>query len=525
MIVIGGLDDQLGFLVWSKVSNGFFRVGDSYSFYSRFLTDYTHPWQSNQPVWAFALSVFGTIFKENAQLFFVLFTLFLNLYFSYKFFKAYKYGWVYTLLFSFSTFSWVHMGIHLSLSQLWLIPLFLIYLRKITEEASSAKNILQLGIVIAFSVSISNYIGFFNLLYLSFFVFLSFIRYRDIKFIWVYLKVLFISLSLTAFFLFPFFSATYIDSSDRHQNLAGTNYTLKRPYEDFFYFSSRPWYFFTPPVKNPWIGGFGKTMVDKISSTGYFLGLNYFAGEHSANYFGVVFLVTTVVLSFYSFFVKKFPVEEKRRIILLWLTNLIIVSFMMPPFLTLSGLKIYTPGYLVYLLFPMFRVTARLSVFLLFNLLFILSYIISHLHEIYPKKRKFIRYFVVLLVAVTLFETYIPIKIQKHSQPPEVYSFIGESYSKVNLIVYPYNESKKAFFWINVHDSYLINVRDFADDSFESEKFTKELVTKEGFENAVLIENLYLVVNKEASEEDIDFLKEQSTLIYEDDEHVFLKIS
>jgi len=510
MYVIGGLDDQLLITLWSKLSTGFFKISPIFSYYTVFFRNYLNPFLSNQPIYSFILSLFGTMLGNYAMIFTVVVSLIVALSVSWLFFKPYKYFIFYTLLFVFSSYVWVHLGIHLYLSQIWVYPLFLLGLKKLQKSTQSVKEVLVLGFLLAFTIGISNYMGFFLVLYFSLYSFLKFFLEKNFKYLTNFFFVILFSSFLSIAFLFPYIESNYMDTSVVVGSgaLAQVPTVIRPPYEDFFHFSSRPWYFFLPPVKNPWLGELSQNIIAKIETADYFLADDYFAGEHSANYFGLVFLLSVTVLSIIM--LKKAPKDIKKKITFYWLLNLLLYLFMMPPFFTISGIKFFTLGELVYRFFPMFRVTTRMAPLLLVNFLIILATSVDYLSKKHPL---FFKIFIPILTIVTLMETFIPLKIVYYNQPPEVYSYLGEIAPQEKFAVYPYSQTDEAFFWIDAHKGYLLNIRGYKDADYSSEELTKSLPTKEGIAKLKSLGGKYLLVYKNlTSSKDLAFYRNSAGL-------------
>src|SRR3989339_1549761 len=160
---IGGLDDQINLIVWSLISKPFFSfVNDIFSsseaLNATFLA-YLRPLDSNEPlVWLF-ISMFASLVGYWSNNIFVLLTLILNLYFGYSFFKKFKYGIVFSLIFTFSSYFWLHLGKHPDLGFVWLLP---IAAKKLDGDFSYSMRDTLILALYAFLLSlISNYLGFF----------------------------------------------------------------------------------------------------------------------------------------------------------------------------------------------------------------------------------------------------------------------------------------------------------------------------------------------------------------------------
>jgi hypothetical protein len=426
-------------------------------------------------------------------------------------FKKYKFGLVYTVIFTFSSYFWIHLGVHAALSQIWLIALFVFLLFRFDEEGWTKRNILKLTLVLTVSSLISNYIGFFLFIFL---VLHALLTRKNLRY---YLMILFGAIFAVGIVLAPFVKTAYFSSTDD----LGVYRNVTRSYEDFFHFSSRPWYFLIPPVKNPWLGEYSKNVLEKINETNYFLADDYFEAEHQSNYFGLLLLVSTAIAFVYS--IRSGDKKLKTTSIRLVAIAFVVSLLMFPPFFTISGNTFWTPGQLMYKFFPMFRVTSRLGIVLLLLSLLIVAGAINSMYERMESKRKLLRLFVVLLLGVTLFETYIPLKFEKVGQEPPVYEYMYNELDKESkFMVYPFSRTEQAFFLLPSHQLHIMNLREFYLGEVPADVGTEALATPLGIQTAKDLGVEYILEFKDAKEplENPGILN----IIYEDSETLLYEI-
>lgn len=525
MYILGGLNDQIALLVWGTLSTGFFKLPEelmSYGPYREMFSWLLSPQNSTSPLLEFLLSTFLSVSGPNGVILLsILFTL-VTFIASYQLFKKYKYGLLLSLVFTFSSYYWSHLGIHLSLMQTWIFPVsFLVFEKyvfsgqKVNSYLQLMRNSLVVALNIAVSLLFSNYLGFFLVIFFSIYTFSYVIaEYRYFKILQtrallIYIFSLFFALLIVLPFFSPYLKINYSSKSTTEQS----SYKVTRPMEDFFYFSSRPWYFFIPPVKNPWLGTISSNLIDSISRTGYFLADDYSAVEHSGNYFGYSFLVLSIIL--YVLYLRFIKIaEERSKVFQIILTMLALTAFSMPPYFTVSEKIIWTPGYLIYLLFPMFRSTSRLSVVILMCFLVLLAMLFKVTNDHASQKIKSILAVIFpLFLCITLFETYIPPKLKWVGSPPEVYVALNQvSAPKSKFMVYPYKRSEDAFFWLSVHRRFLVNINLYHSNLYESESLTEKLPSKEGLAAAKNLDVDYVVVFTEAAQKDLLFFSNSSNL-------------
>lgn len=450
MYIVGGLDDQTPLLVWSKIAGkAFLNRYNLVSCYKDILGGLLDFSSAHRPIMTPFFSIFLSLFGSNSYNLFIILTILANLLVSFLFFKRFKFGWVYSFIFAFSAFFWSHLGIHAFLMQLWLIPFFMLFLKK---------GAVKLGIVMAIIFLISNYYGFFVLLFFSIYSLIRFLLEREgLAVLKHFVVTMFTAGFIAGILLLPFFLKSSTSGG-----------LVVRSFEDFISFSSRPWYFVLPPLKNPWLGSTTEKLLQKISATKYFLADDYFAVEHSGNYFGLLFSAATLLFGVYTLF--KADSAVKKKVVLFLGSAFILSLFMLPPFFTLSGVKFWTPGFLLYRFLPMFRVFARLSIVVLFCLLISLGYCFDFVYNTVSKKVRLVLSFAFSIIfVVTLLETYIPPKIQKVESAPLVYSYLGGK-EGISFAVYPYSATDEAYFWLDEHKGCVINLY--------NRELTESLLTK-----------------------------------------------
>jgi hypothetical protein len=163
----------------------------------------------------------------------------------------------------------------------------------------------------------------------------------------------------------------------------------------------------------------------------------------------------------------------------------------MPPSITIDRVLIYTPSYILFKFFPMFRVLARAGVLILFLTLIFTGY----------GYRVLVKHGVTkpVLAALMLFsiaEFFIPLKITHVGIPPKVYAYIGATDPlKSPVVIYPYNKTNEALFWMTAYNQPLINPKSYGDkkSGFVSEDFTNALNASGGLEKARQMGAKYLV--------------------------------
>lgn len=481
-LVINGLDDQTIFLVWEKISKmpNYGRFLD-WQIYKNLFYFFVNPLQSNEPLITLFVSKFLSLSVIGNFNVFLIITLLLNLGISYQYFKKYKFGLFYSLMFCFSAYFWSHFGIHVSLMQIWLIPLVFLFRDK--------KEVFFL----AMAVLVSNYLGLF--------VLITFCLKALIESFWDFKKAInsfkhiFFASILILIVLFPYIKLNYFESASE-QNARSVHFDTtpdvniyakpSRNMADFIKFSSRPWYFVTPPVKNPILGSFSQNILEKIRLSNKFLTNEYFAGEHQANYLGLVLLGVYFVYVFKA--LRDVNFQNKKEIIQRFMLLGALFILMLPPFFTIKGNVIYTPSILFFQIFPMFRVTARFSIIILFLILDGLAYLLN----IYLAKNIKSYIFIGFLTIITLIEVFIPLKFVKMPQNMPAFEYLATKPASTTFAIYPYSKTEDALYYLSVHKQFLVNPRGYVFGGFDSENFTKNIKSSYGKYD-------YLLINKTES--------------------------
>jgi len=148
------------------------------------------------------------------------------------------------------------------------------------------------------------------------------------------------------------------------QDLTGSG-GIYRPIEDFYNLSLRPWYFVIPPKSSSNWGVLSENLHSSLSESNYYLAKTFMEEEMGGAYLGWHLVIGhAFVLLLLAFKIKKYPIinEKKDLLIKLNILLLFILLISMAPSFTISGVTIYTPSYLLYYLFPMFRVLSRWAV-------------------------------------------------------------------------------------------------------------------------------------------------------------------
>lgn len=552
MFVIGGIGDQIAHLVWPRLlglDSLTLQTLLNYAPYRYSFASYLDPLSTSQPILWLILKLgdyaFGYNFYHALSVFIVFFTLPVCV----KVLKEFKYKVILSLLFSFSSFYFIHLGVHIELVQLWLIPIFVIGFIQRVETG----KLWPFGILLAVATGVSNYLGFVLLVFASSYIIANLCKklilrgetpnfslgirtvlpqakedtlaFRPEGFIYrkgfkdFFLSIIKFGLvgfiSLLSIFGYYIYKNYYQNVSQKDIIYYTSTDSTHKSYGNFFSFSSRPWYFLIPSTRNPILGGIATAIYNKIKSTNYFLADDYFPKEHAGNYFGLLFLTTTTFFTIRTLVSRHAKSSLKKKILLLWGTVAIMISFAMPPFFTISGVKIYTPGEIIYRTLPMFRTTTRISVVILFCLLIILG-LTSNFVVSTAKRKWLVTAYMIALLVVTLAETYNTVRIKRYLYPPNVYAYLQRlPDTKVLFAVYPYSKTEEAFFWMPTHKKLILNHKGYTPFSFNPETLTARFTTTAGLEETKKLGASYIIVYKDSTANELNFFSNSPLLSLE----------
>ena len=516
--IVGNLEDKTGLLVYPELIKKFGHQAltwVNYPFNSFIINGIT-----NEPVfWAVYLLLASKLDSVLVYNLIVFGSVLLIFFTSYIFFKGFGFSrflsFLLGLTITFSPLVYYQAGNHPTMLQAWMVILYIHFLTK----AEKAKHFVLLGLFMTFIALTNNYFGYFSVL-----IALSFLVSKEIvcRFLltkYITKKVLanyflmFVTFGLlTISLLFPYVKTNYlVDDEAQLTTYSKANFSWKvdpetttqtlldskRKLEDFFTFTSRPWYYVLPSPRNPFIGGITtKTVAFLQDEWGYFLAQNHFPAEHSASYFGWTNLIfaaigfSVVRRKLVALKASDKPDLEDHKLVtlsVLGFTALILILLTMPPYFTLNSVKIYMPSYVLFKTFTMFRVLSRLGFFTTLFLLLFTGYGYQHMLQRLGtrlvKNSKVLAFILIPFTAISLLEFYVPVRILNVTTPPEVYTYIRDQTPQDSVLaVYPFTKTTSALFYITHFQRRFINPAGFnrPEYGFDSNKFTDKLITCTG---------------------------------------------
>lgn len=373
-------------------------------------------------------------------------------------------------------------------SHLQLLFVFMVILSILTF-IKHKRTVLLFPITVLTLTLISNYLAFFSLvtytLYMISFILINFLQEKKFnthakevfltyaKSMTVYVLLLSLTvlvLELTHINNFIFRNDEVV-STTQQQNVPIPNRTI----EEFFHFTSRPWYFFLPSPENPILGDLTTFTISKLQTTNYFLFNNHFPSEHTASYLGIVNIIFALVGLYAVFKTDKYN-DQKRLLYSLVLLSFFISLIMMPPYVSIAGIKIYMPSYVFSKVFSMFRVLTRLGVINLLITLIFTGIGYTYLLEKFRASGKmvFARFLFIIPFSLSFVEFWIPVVVSNTSSPPQVFRYLESLNEKGSIIVYPFEHANSTLIWHETHKMPAFNSK-YSTIGLDPREFTNNL--------------------------------------------------
>ncbi len=518
--ILGSIGDQINILVWGKLTTASIETLLNYAPYNTLLAWLSDVSLTSEPMSWYMLTKLVSIFGINSLLFYQGFILLLNFVTSLILFRKSKYKYQFAILNTFTSYFWLHVGEHLVLINTWIFNLITAILLKSSKRAS---HFVLIAVLLVVGTLISNYIGYVSFLFVSLFILvqgcISTFRRDTVlakETLFVLLAVIFGVLVLAILLKKPLLLnyVTPHSAGKQEQSIL----VVKRPIEDFFTFSVRPWYFVMPPLNNPLLGSFTESVDATLKSTNYFLSDDYFAQEHGTLFFGSSLILFVLVM--YVYIIRnQIKLVLDGRLIALLASALILFTMALPPYIVIGGVQIYTPGYFVYKMFPMFRVTSRFAPLFLLSLLLLLN---QMLNLGTPKIEKLTLRVFSIIVLLTLLETYSQLKITVLGSAPHEFVYLKEKTESNDLFaIYPYSQTQVAFLWLPTHERRILNMRGFETNNVANDHLTKMLNTEDGIANLHKLNTRYLLVKKDVSPKDRAFFLNNENLCLQNSGETF----
>ncbi len=402
------------------------------------------------------IAMFGSILANNI---YVILNLLVCLFITYKLVKSLKLSTAVSIItaltyslspyFIFRVISYTP-----SLYCIWLFPLLIFLLNK------NAK-LRYILIFLLVAIFLSNYYGYF-----CYFIFLFWRSYdvlrKKLKWTRAFREVIAVTFGMILcclIFILPVLETNLpiFGSYFKNTHEKTTTYRIYRPIEDIYNLSLRPWYFLIPPKTSLFFGDISQIAYSKIEGTGNYLTTSYTEEEMAGAYIGwqyiIGFIVVLVLLvmerkrvavstTFPSVVLNKYNIQRFFYIIIL------ILCVSGPPTISVFGLKIYTPTYVLYYIVPIFRTLVRWELVIFLFVLLTCAYLIDDILN--WNSSKFYKCVLVtglFCLNITIFAIKLPV-INICNVPLE-YQYIS-SFKGENYIVFPKGDYYSIFWgWVS----------------------------------------------------------------------------
>lgn len=501
-------DNAIGF-TYKQILNGF--LSDYYGFPA---TTNFNPIYTNEPlIWNIFYFLNNFLDATIVYSLMVILSFLLLFIAGYKLFKFFSDDKVIaaslSLILTFSPYMYYQTQSHLNLSQVWILVLYILSIIK----AKRLREFILTGVILSILLLVSTYLGYFALLFTGIYTItkLFVVKGLNLKRLTINMASLFFVFTIISFVTLLPFLTNNLGLFNKGSNVNESMAIPARTYEEFFYFTSRPWYYLLPSIENPWFGGLAQKAISSLQNDwGYWLTTNHFPREHTASYLGYLNLIFALLGVYYLYiklrelgllnsnkipklikpteenFLSNKAINTYTNILILGITGIVLFILTMPPYLTLDLNRIYTPSHMLFGVFPTFRVLARIGILILLIELMFTG--LGYLLLLKALKNFRLKYLALIpIIVISLMEFYVPIKLTDVSSAPRVYQYLNQEIDgKTPIVVYPYSKANDTLFWMREHKKPLINPSGYTRlaDNFESAKFTSELKTCNGLINA-----------------------------------------
>jgi len=346
-------------------------------------------------------------------------------------------------------------GGHIGFVMNFWLPLYVWSLLTLSKELNLRRAFVS-GIFLALVTMTSLYYGFFTIVFSVFFLIFHLVRIqKDTPDHYAGKKLIdrcFIVLVSAVIIMIPFYWKTIPALLAGFADPAGSYHRNLNLYQLVNY-SARPWDYFLPPIDNPFLGHLTEKFV-----RGHLHGSNV---HEQTLYLGW----TLILLCLAGFFmaVKGYLSEGRRRYFWFFFSGAVVMAFISgPPYFPACGTRIPLVSWFLYSIAPMFRVYARIGVFVMLCMAGIAGLVLSELGDrikIPWKKASFFCIVVFFLLFELSSSNSLLVDVSK---TPAVYSWLSEQKQDFSVAEYPmaisidYNHYAYLF-WQRLHRKRLVN--------------------------------------------------------------------
>lgn len=375
------------------------------------------------------------------------------------------------VIFSFCPNHFLQSFSHLSMAAIQWIPLYILALFKFSEHRSY-KNALFWVLTFSLVALWNYYYGYFMVIitiaYLTFNIgYELFIDKLSIakavilvKQIFVKdLKIYIVAGVLMLVIVGAFSYQTVINMMKYSESESAVSLGYQRSYDDLFKYAARMYDYILPSEYHPIFGRVAKKIVENITG-----GQRHWAERTLYIGFVPVVLVAVGIIGWWKRCKLK-TISDRERFIVPPIVFLAIIAFYcsLAPVIYLWRIKIPTPSFLLYKIFPMFRVYARMGfVFMLFISVLAGFGVRDVIQKCKLKQTRFI--IVSLIFSLIIFEYTVipPFRNMDLSAIPSEYKWLAGLDKNIVVAEYPMHDTvsekhSKYLFYQRFHEKKLIN--------------------------------------------------------------------
>jgi len=433
----------------------------------------------------------------------------------------------FSTIFSVLPYFYFHVEHH-TLLVLFPSILFINYLIKKDFVNFNRKDLLYIAILMNIQTIFSLYLGYFLGLYFLFYLVIVFFRKKNKVYIYnfvttiTFASIIFLIFNFGAInsFINPTYSIKTYEFPNKLFENQVSNYSFERerPLDDFLYFSSRPWYYFLYPTNHFLFGNSTKEIINYFSDKlDIWIFKNHFPAEHNSSFIGYTILIL-IILGF------KYKIIQKNKLLItLFTLSLLLFILTLPPVLPIGSLKIYTPSYLMYEIFPMFRSTSRIAIYIHINFFIISAFILNELLLKYRFKTKILLSLIVSFLLV--FEFLGNYKAMSLTKLPETNNFLLEkNIRKYMVAAYPNNFRNEFLLNMVYHESPFFNPSGFVrkEINFNSSDFTSSIDTCDALNYFVAFNGKFIVI-KNYEDSKFKIINQLDTVFQSNSEKIQIK--
>jgi hypothetical protein len=360
------------------------------------------------------------------------------------------------LVFGFAPYHFWQGYAHLSLALIQTLPFYFLALINFDRKKSYLSAVL-LSLAFIMVVLTTFYYGFFmallTVVYLSLRAVQELLTKRN-YFDKQRLKLMFISAFLVTIASVPLVFNFYLSkNASTSQTLSSTP---QRTLDDFLSLSLRPWDLLLPAPDHPILGGNSKKaygFIRDLSSD--YKTKSAFLPER------VVYVgFTTFGLFLLSLWFLRQKKESRKQVLFLTALLAVVTAFSLPPVVTVKGINIYFPSYLIYSFAPSLRVLVRLGIVILMIMTLISAYSLKTILE--GAKLKWKQWSILATFSALVIFEFLPIppiRATEFDKPPLYYQFIRDLPSEAVVAEYPPKfDMADSLIWQRYHEKKLFNM-------------------------------------------------------------------